>query len=311
MTLHAGYWRAGDEYAKILACGFGEDSCPGANAICMSDKWAYCACGYAGPLCSECDARGDAGQSYYLSSISGACESCNDGASYVPNIALGCAVVLFLALVAAAVYSARACLKEVAQVLSNLYRVGKIKLSMIMYSCQVISQFTTVVTSADATSNDSAGYPSSAVSFAGFLGFFNLDIAAFVPVGCFAPNTTFYDTLVFKTVFPLILIGLLWSRPLRKMITGHRSVSDERCAARWSLFVLELVVLGVSTTIVQAFSCDQYEDGLFMRVQASVSRPLYERLIFTADTSYLSCSSHSHAMARQSEGFIWASPGSC
>ena len=68
---------------------------------------------------------------------SGTCELCNDGASHAPNITLGCAVVLFFGLLAAAGYSARGCLKDMALVISDLYRVGKIKLSLIMYTFQV------------------------------------------------------------------------------------------------------------------------------------------------------------------------------
>ena len=149
-----------------------------------------------------------------------------------------------------------------------------------MHVRQVISEFTSVVTSADVSSNrSSAGYPSSAVGFAGLLSFSNFDITAFLPLGCFALNTTFHDALVLRTLTPIVIIGLLWSRPLGKMIIGERSVTDERAAARWSLVILEMIVLGVSTQIVQTFPCDEFDDGSFLRAQVGVSFP-FLRVVF-------------------------------
>ena len=113
-----------------------------------------------------------------------------------------------------------------------------------------------MVTRASSNSGSSgAGYPPSAATFAAGLGLSNLDLAAFVPVGCLAPTTTFYDLLVFKTVAPLGAVTLMWTPAAAMHIARKDSAPAARTAARWSFFLMELIVPSVSTTVVQTFIC--------------------------------------------------------
>ena len=100
----------------------------------------------------------------------------------------------------------------------------------------------------------------------------NFDLVAFVPLGCLVPTASFYDRLVFQTLTPLIIVALLWTPAAIAYVTGKPSMtSATRIAARFSLFLVELLVSGVSTTIVRTFSCDKFDDGWFLSAQLSIA----------------------------------------
>ena len=305
-VLMPGYWRAaatsGDN-TEVLICRFGEVSCPGTTIIqssedsstCLSTNWHHCACGYAGPTCAVCDSN-DASGRFYMAWTSGKCESCDDSTSLGPTV--GLASVLFAAglTTAALAFTKRKRIKSrhAYQLIHRIYRIGKVKLSIIIFAFQarpqlatrhnillclthrhhacrqVISQFSSVVMSASVSSDDAGGYPSSAATFAAGLGMSNFDLASFVPAACLFPATTFYDKLLFSTLAPLVPIALLWLPAFKKRITGTHSTSAEQSAARWSMFLLEFIVSSVSTTVVQTFSCDTYDDGMFMRAELAL-----------------------------------------
>ena len=149
----------------------------------------------------------------------------------------------------------------------------------------MISQFASVVTSTSTSTSSGSGtggYPPSATTFAAGLGLSNIDLAAFVPVGCIFPATSFYDKLVFKTVSPVVVISLLWTPTLVKYITRKESANSARTAARWSLFLLELIVSSVSTSVVQTFACTGFDDDWYLTAEltlacdASPERKLYQ-----------------------------------
>ena len=120
MQVNPGYWRAGKPNRRthssvrrdsitipplfansglfsvdVRECGFTAlDSCPGTtNGTDTCPEGAknsqYCACGYRGPLCSECDAD------YFAEwTGSGGCKECNQGESHTPTMLLGSFVVV-------------------------------------------------------------------------------------------------------------------------------------------------------------------------------------------------------------------------
>ena len=129
-----------------------------------------------------------------------------------------------------------------------------------------------MATSAALSSRSSAGgYPSSAVTSAAGLGFTNLDLAAFVPIGCLGPATNFYGLLVVKTIAPLAVIGLLWLPALHARVTGKPVAPVARSAAQSSLLVAELFVSSVSTALAQTFRCDTFDDGSFLAVELTLA----------------------------------------
>ena len=121
--------------------------------------------------------------------------------------------------------------------------------------------------SANVSSDDSGGYPSSAASFAAGLDFSNLDLASFVPAACLLPDADFHDKLLFSTLAPLAAVALLWMPSIKGCITATRSTTAERTATRWSTFVLEFVVSSVATNVVQTFRCTEFEDGRYLTAE--------------------------------------------
>ena len=323
--LAKGYWRASEQSRTVFRCRYGVISCPGpieeiANsterrlspndlpASCERDESSYCDCGYTGPLCSECGGASDV-ERYYLSWETQSCASCGDSGSHTVTISLlGSLGALFV--LATVLYfmrkrqtrnQANSELDEPAikytgetswlSLIARAKKVGKVKLSIILYTCQVwlprcptsiispfrrtlhlthtsclriqvVSQFASVVTttSENATSSSSSGYSSSATNFAAGLSLSNLDLIAFVPVSCLFPATSFYDALLFKTLSPLVVLALLWTIPMYQWITGKSTTHVRRTAAKWSLFLLEFIAASVSTTVTQTFECDEYDD---------------------------------------------------
>ena len=63
----------------------------------------------------------------------------------------------------------------------------------------------------------------------------------------------YYDTLRIKTLGPLAVVALFWMWPLSKAAQGKPHAGARGTAAKLSLFWLELVLVSVSTTIMQCF----------------------------------------------------------
>ena len=136
LPLNSGYWRCGafsychrvvqqafdnartasspDSTSQtVLKCRYGANSCPGSKSSSSrrqlasgnstggcdetaGDKDPYCACGFRGPLCSEC-ADG------FFSSWAGrgGCKACGQSTNYMPVIVLGVVVAVCIGLVVA------------------------------------------------------------------------------------------------------------------------------------------------------------------------------------------------------------------
>ena len=135
--LNPGYWRSDAGSENVFKCRFGLKSCPEQlDDICMNTKYPLCACGYAGPLCSECDAS-DPGHPFFLSWVGSSCLSCDDGTSHVPTV-----VLVVLCTVAAVIFvksfeSEKLKTSRAFRRFQRLYRTGSIKFGIIVFTCQV------------------------------------------------------------------------------------------------------------------------------------------------------------------------------
>ena len=165
---------------------------------------------------------------------------------------------------------------------------------MVLPNLQVISQFVIVVSNTnDALSaGTAAAYPPSAAQFAAGLALSNLDLTVFIPTGCIFPTASFYDLLLFKSLVPLGAISLFWAFPMFLRVAGKRQKKKELDAACLSLFLLELLVSGVSTTIVSTFACERIDGELFLlaeltqRCDGSTARKLYLSWAWIATVVY-------------------------
>ena len=100
--------------------------------------------------------------------------------------------------------------------------------------------------------SDSKQLPEPANSVAGGLGLVNLDFLKFIPIVC-VTEFDYHDTLRIKTCLPLVIVALFWSWPLSKAIRRKPYGGSRETAAKLSLLWLELVLISVSTTIMQCF----------------------------------------------------------
>ena len=110
----------------------------------------------------------------------------------------------------------------------------------------------------------------SVARFAGALGASNLDVLGFVPIGCVFPDTDFYFHVLIKTVGPVCLIFLLWLYPGFYLVRRSPHGEATRFAAQYSLYLLELLLPSISTTLSQALVCTRFEDGWFLRAQLTI-----------------------------------------
>lgn len=69
---------------------------------------------------------------------SGRCKSCNDGTSFGPTIGLACGLGALLLLVAALAFTKRERITSgrFYQLIHRIYRIGKVKFSIILFACQ-------------------------------------------------------------------------------------------------------------------------------------------------------------------------------
>lgn len=99
--------------------------------------------------------------------------------------------------------------------------------------------------------SDSEKFPEPANSVSGALGLTNLDFLKFVPAECKFTGMSYYDTLLIKTVGPMVVIALLWTWPASRAIQSKYAKEAAKNAARMSLTLLKLVYVSVSTSIFQ------------------------------------------------------------
>ena len=131
----------------------------------------------------------------------------------------------------------------------RVYRVGTIKLFSLFLTAQTLSQFVFI---SDGTGSDSA-LPEPAASLVRALALTKLDFAGFVPFGCVFRGASFYDVFLFKITSPLVVIALMWTRPLWKYLRRDSHAEAWQTAARFSILLIELVLPMVSTSICHIF----------------------------------------------------------
>lgn len=80
-------------------------------------------------------------------------------------------------------------------------------------------------------------------------------------------------TLLLKTTGPLVIIGVLWFKPLFQFVRGdvkHSAAAQD--ATVWSMLLLELCLPSVSTQISESFMCNTFPgEGKFLRAQVPCS----------------------------------------
>lgn len=135
----------------------------------------------------------------------------------------------------------------------------------------MIGQFATIISS---TRDSSKDLPDPSTRVAELLGATNLDVFVFIPVDCIFTNlgSWFYSTLVIKTIGPIIPLVLLWLWVVAATREGGIQAQKRmRTAAQFSILWIQLILPSVSTTTVQTFVCESFDDDDFLAVELTVS----------------------------------------
>ena len=64
---------------------------------------------------------------------------------------------------------------------------------------------------------------------------------------------------------PLIVLALLACYPMSKMLRGQPSEEASRSAKRLALLLLEISLPTITTSLIQVFICQQFDNGWFLR----------------------------------------------
>ena len=272
---HEGYWRVDDESDRVYECRFGRTSCPGTSVLdddgdtnCSNAKWPYCKCGYTGALCAVC------APNYYESWGGTQCVDCENEQGHAHAIAIGASLFVFtIASVGIAITQRKRIVNSARwRTARYLYRLGRVKMRVVFFALQVLSEFSLISTKTVQSGSD-GGFPEPAATFSRMLGVANFDVIGLVPMGCVLPEATFHSKLVAKTVGPIIPVALLWAWPATRVITGASKVKQQhsaRFAAKCSLLWLELTLASVSTTIFETFVCSGFDGEYFLNAQLTI-----------------------------------------
>ena len=259
LIVNPGMWRAHSDVPSdkiyIYECPI-YSACPGGNS--SGDE--QCSTGFAGPLCSECTddhfPRWENGKQ---------CLDCRERRNHFPTIGLafGIGLVSVVGLV-----SNRGRIKSTAifKLLHRMYQKRKVRLKIIFFTLQVIAEFAQVTSGM----HDSKVYPEPANSVAGGLGLSNVDILKFIPLSCVHASIDYYDTLIIKTVSPILVLAVLWIIPFGQFVRGKPYAVIAQRAATYSLIWFDLIYVSVSTTIFQCFVCDFIGGEYLLRAQLTL-----------------------------------------
>ena len=84
---------------------------------------------------------------------------------------------------------------------------------------------------------------------------------SYVPAECVVKQTDFYTALALKTIGPMVVIALLWTKPLLYFVAGRKDAvqAASQDATAWSMLLLELCLPSVSTQILETFVCEHFQ----------------------------------------------------
>ena len=201
--------------------------------------------------------------------MSGVCDSCDASKGHAPTIIFASVIFVLFGVAGAIAYTQkqRVINSVFYQTARYFLRVGKVKIRLVFFSAQVLSEFSLIAQKTNAgDGGGNGGFMEPAATFARSLGVANFDVLGFLPMNCVLPESSFYTKLLIKTVAPIVPLALLWSRPLAYTFTGAhetRRLASLHLAAKMSLVWLELILPSVSTTIIETFVCSEFDDDMF------------------------------------------------
>ncbi|CAN0297003.1 unnamed protein product [Pylaiella littoralis] len=266
LNLTSGYFRTSSGSHNILKCLRGEACNGGVNT---SD---YCASGYHGAYCAECEEGFTSGYQY----------SCSSCVGNKKRSAIGVSIALFLVALGAIVFVIVDLVHGVDEHDNGTARVWRKKLTswrdrvakavpltsikIVIVAWQIITQFSSVV---------NVVYPEVYERFLSALNLVNLNLGVILSISCVV-ETNFYGRLVFATVAPLVVLGALAATYAvsrsrnRHSPAGMQAVKHKHLSI--ALFITLVVYSPVSFNIFETFACETLDDGVqYLRADYSLT----------------------------------------
>ena len=231
LSLEPKYWRTSSQSKDVRECPVSQ-ACIGGNATAEGNPNAtdYCLQGHTGPYCNLCD-TGYAKDAFLL------CQSCDTSTR---SIVIS---VLLLVFGACAVFGIFHFVKKRNL---NLYKRLKNCVKIIFTSLQITSSLPTAI--------PAMPLPKTVKAAVSSVQFFNLDVFKLVSAGCLSAGYSYYHRLLTTTIPIIVVCSVL-------ILVGIKSEGKRRskCFTSTSA-ILYLTLPTVTTTVFQAFSCDELDD---------------------------------------------------
>jgi hypothetical protein len=157
-----------------------------------------------------------------------------------------------------------ACGREVTlRASDSLWRTMTVQLKIMLSFFQVLSQINTVY---------DIPYPESFVRFLKRLAFINLDLIDVMRVGCVV-RVDFYDKLVAETLVPIFFSALLYAamRFAQRTMASDKALAVRNTCIEIFLLLTFIVFPSVSTTVLRAFPCHDFDGDYGSRLKADYS----------------------------------------
>ncbi|CAM9161301.1 unnamed protein product [Ectocarpus sp. 13 AM-2016] len=267
LNLDPGYYRTSIESRNILKC-HREEACVGGAEISQ-----YCNTGYQGVYCAVCEEG-------YASGYQHSCSTCMGDSK---RTAMGTSIALFLVAViliviliadlirvvnegdfdgATSTWDKRfaSCRAQIADIIP----LASIKILVVAW--QIVTQFSSVV---------NVVYPEVYERFLSTLNLLNLNLGFILSVSCIM-DTNFYGRVLFVTIGPLVVLGVL-SATYAVARSRNRHSPEGMQAAKHkhlsiALFFLFVIYSSVSFTIFQTFVCETLDNGVtYVRADYSLT----------------------------------------
>jgi len=147
----------------------------------------------------------------------------------------------------------------------RLRDIGHAKSKMLFFSVQIISNFANI----SSQTPDNILFPDPAAAVATALGITNLNVFSFTSLRCMVPETHFYTNLLIKTTSPFVVICLMFLYPLTRRLRRTPHQAAWQLSAQHALTFIEVFLPSITTTIIHALVCEEFDDGHFLRVEYS------------------------------------------
>eukprot|EP00752_Nemacystus_decipiens_P008479 g7576.t1 len=244
LSVEPGYWRATTVSPNVFEC-YNADACLGG----LTGEAAFCREGYRGPYCAVC---GDG----YTAQLGFTCSECLGVASGMVLVSFVLVATLFAAAAVASYVISADDARARRGVVERVARYIPLQsMKILIVSWQILTQFTSVA---------NVSFPGVYQRLLDGLDVFNFDLGWMFSASCVV-EFDFHDRLLLSTIGPIVALLFL----VGTYAVASRLHRGEAAALQlvWNKHVSMVLLLtffvyaSVSSTLFQAFACEDLDDG--------------------------------------------------